>query len=457
MSLNVVILAAGKGTRMHSHQPKVLHEIAGKPMLHHVVDTARALEPEKILIICGHQAAAVMGSMQDDSMICWVEQQQQLGTGHAVAQALPHLSDADNVLILYGDVPLIEAQTLNRLIQQLDAERLLSVLTVSMPDPTGYGRIVRSDHGAVIGIVEEADATPVQRQISEVNTGIMAFATNRLKVWVSKLNADNKQNEYYLTDVVAMAAERSEVITYEAQQVTEVFGVNNRVQLATAERYYQQRQAEQLMLAGVTLKDPARVDIRGLCCTGMDCSIDVNVVLEGVVKLGDRVSIEPNCIISNCVIGDDTTIKASSCLEETTIGEGCNIGPYARTRPGTVLSNHVKIGNFVETKQATIGAHSKVNHLSYIGDAMLGESVNIGAGAITCNYDGANKHQTIIEDDAFIGSNTALVAPVSIGKQATIGAGSTITKSVESQQLALTRSKQAVIDDWKRPIKNTQD
>jgi bifunctional UDP-N-acetylglucosamine pyrophosphorylase / glucosamine-1-phosphate N-acetyltransferase len=452
--LDILILAAGKGTRMRSDLPKVLHPIGGKALVEHVVDTARHVGGEQILIIVGHGAEKVEAKMAAPD-VKFVLQAQQLGTGHAVLQSLPQLRSDATVLILYGDVPLTRFETLQKLIAHVN-EKQMGLLTVNMQDPTGYGRIVRDDKGNVTAIVEHKDATSDQREIREINTGIMAVKAKQLQKWLPQLNNNNAQGEYYLTDIIAMA--RVEGITIQVEQpdaVEEVEGINNRQQQAALERFYQRKKANELMVAGVTLIDPSRFDCRGNLVTGRDVVIDVNCIFEGDVVLEDGVTIEPNCVIINSKIGKNTQIKAFSHIEESTLACDCDIGPYARLRPGTNLSDGVKIGNFVETKKATIAAGSKVNHLSYIGDATIGSGVNIGAGTITCNYDGVNKFKTEIGDNVFVGSNSSLVAPVKIGSGSTVGAGSVITKDVDAAELAIARSRQRNIQGWNRPVKKT--
>lgn len=451
MTVEVIILAAGQGTRMRSKLPKVLHCVAGKPMLGHVIDTARQLSSDSIHVVIGHGATQVKEHFAQES-VNWVTQEKQLGTGHAVAQAMPDIADSSTVLIAYGDVPLVTAETLGALLSSCN-ENTLSLLTVKLNDPTGYGRIVRVD-GKVTEIVEQKDAQAEQLLIQEVNTGILAVPASKLKQWLPSLSADNAQQEYYLTDIIAMAvADGMTVAAHHPGAAMEVEGANNRAQVATLERFYQSQQAEKLMADGASIADPARIDIRGDVSVGSDVFIDINCVFIGSVTLADDVTIGPNCVIENSTIGAGSVIKANSVLEQATVASHCDIGPYARLRPGTVLANRAKIGNFVETKKANIGEGSKVNHLSYVGDSEVGNNVNIGAGTITCNYDGANKSQTIIGDNVFVGSNSALVAPVKIADNATVGAGSTITGDVQAQQLSIARSKQRNIDNWKRPTK----
>lgn len=450
--LDIVILAAGKGTRMRSNLPKVLHPVGGRPLVQHVIDSARALGSDQILVVVGHGAEQVEASMAADD-IRFVHQTQQLGTGHAVQQALPHFRDDATVLILYGDVPLTQASTLEKLAQVVTADTI-GLLTVNLEDPGAYGRILRDDSGQVEAIVEYKDASDAQRQITEINTGIMAAQAKHLREWLPSLSNDNAQGEYYLTDIIAMARQ-SGVAIHVAQPDTpeEVEGINNRQQQAALERYYQRRQAEALMVQGATLMDPARFDCRGRLTVGRDVVIDVNCVFEGEVMLEDGVHLEPNCYLKDCVIGAGTEVKANSVIEGARVAGQCAIGPFARLRPGTVLADGAKVGNFVEIKKATIGEGSKVNHLSYIGDSKVGSGVNVGAGTITCNYDGVNKFLTEIGDNAFIGSNSALVAPVKLGKNTTVGAGSIITKDVPDEELAIARGRQRNIQGWQRPSK----
>jgi bifunctional UDP-N-acetylglucosamine pyrophosphorylase/glucosamine-1-phosphate N-acetyltransferase len=453
MSLKVVILAAGKGTRMRSNLPKVLQPLAQKPLLGHVVATADRLDCQDIVTVIGHGAELVAERIRHPNMT-FAMQEEQLGTGHAVQQAVPHFSDEDTVLILYGDVPLTRAETLQDLLGLIDDQHPLALLTINLDDATGYGRIVRDPHHAVQAIVEEKDASPAEKTIREVNTGILAASGIYLKQWLARLSNDNAQGEYYLTDIIAMCvADGFEVHTTQPQSEIEVLGVNNKLQLQSLERRYQQALAEELMVQGVTLIDASRIDVRGQLDVGQDVQIDVNVVFEGQVTLGNNVVIEANCVIKDAVIADNTVIHAFSHIESARIGQACQIGPYARLRPGTELAEGVKIGNFVETKKAQIGQGSKVNHLSYVGDTVMGQEVNIGAGTITCNYDGVNKHQTIIGDHVFVGSDTQLVAPVTVHDGATIGAGSTITKDAPADTLSLSRSKQISFKDWQRPVK----
>ena len=455
--LSVMILAAGKGKRMVSDLPKVLHPVGGKPLLAHVLTTASGLEAATRLVVYGHGGEAVKTAFAGEKDVFWVEQAEQLGTGHAVAQALPLLDNASVALVLYGDVPLTRAETLQPLV---DAARqgTLALLTVELADPSGYGRIVRNEQDRVCRIVEEKDATTEERQLREVNTGILAITTAKLRGWVAELKNDNAQGEYYLTDIVALAVrDGTPVEAFTVTQPEEVQGVNDRLQLAQLERFYQWRQAERLMRNGATLLDPARVDVRGAVTTGKDVVIDVNVVFEGIVQLGVRVRIGPFCVLRDAIIGDDVEIFSHSRIESAEVGAGAQIGPFARLRPGAQLAPGVHIGNFVEIKKTTIGPGSKVNHLTYVGDAEIGAGVNVGAGTITCNYDGANKHLTVIGDGAFIGSNSSLVAPVRIGKGATIGAGSSVSDDVPDGGLCLTRAPRKDVFNWQRPVKPKKD
>jgi bifunctional UDP-N-acetylglucosamine pyrophosphorylase / glucosamine-1-phosphate N-acetyltransferase len=449
--MNVVILAAGMGKRMHSSLPKVLHKLAGKPLLSHVLDTARSLAPSGLCIVYGHGGEAVPMAVQHRDIVFAI-QEPQLGTGHAVMQAVPHLHDDVPTLILYGDVPLTRSDSLRRLLDSAGTKKL-AVLTIELDDPTGYGRIVR-EHGAVVGIVEQKDATPEQCVIREVNTGIMVAPTAQLKKWLSKLSNANAQGEYYLTDVVAQAVKDGvEIATAQPAAQWETLGVNSKVQLAELERVHQSNLATSLLEQGVTLSDPARLDVRGTLSCGRDVAIDVNCVFEGEVWLDAGVQIGAHCVIRNARIGKDARIQPFCHIENATVGPASVIGPYARLRPGTELGEDVHIGNFVEVKNSQIAAHSKANHLAYLGDASIGSGVNIGAGTITCNYDGANKYRTVIEDDAFIGSDTQLVAPVRVGKGATLGAGTTLTKDAPAGKLTVSRARQATVDSWVRPVK----
>jgi bifunctional UDP-N-acetylglucosamine pyrophosphorylase/glucosamine-1-phosphate N-acetyltransferase len=448
--VNIVILAAGQGKRMHSDRPKVLHPLAGRPLLAHVLDTARSLEPARVCVVYGHGGEQVREAIGDGG-IAWVRQEPQLGTGHALQQALPALGDDAQTVVLYGDVPLTSAATLRAL--GAAAGDGVALLTVTLDDPTGYGRIVR-DGGAVKRIVEERDATPAERALREVNTGIMCLPTRHLARWLGRLRDDNAQREYYLTDVIAAAV--SEGVAVRAVQpgaVWETLGVNSKAQLAELERAYRQDVAGRLLAAGVTLADPARIDVRGTLECGRDVAIDVNCVFEGEVVLGDRVSLGASCVLRNVRVAADTRIEPFCHLEEADIGRNCRVGPYARLRPGAQLAEDVHVGNFVEVKASTIGAGSKANHLAYIGDSEVGRNVNVGAGTITCNYDGANKHRTVIEDDVFIGSDTQLVAPVRVGRGATLGAGTTLTEDAPPGELTISRTRQKTIPGWKRPVK----
>jgi bifunctional UDP-N-acetylglucosamine pyrophosphorylase/glucosamine-1-phosphate N-acetyltransferase len=450
--MEVIVLAAGQGKRMRSVLPKVLQPLAAKPMLGHVLDTARALEARRIVVVYGHGGEVVREAL-DAPDLAWARQDPPQGTGHAVQQAMPLVEDGDTALILYGDVPLIGVPTLQRLMAAA-GDRQMALLTVHMADPTGYGRILRDAAGQVTRIVEEKDATPDERRVTEVNTGILAAPVERLRHWLANLKNDNAQGEYYLTDIIAMAvAEGIQVITTQPDAFEETLGVNNKTQLAELERIHQRNIARGLTDAGVTVIDPARLDVRGQLICGRDVEIDINCVFEGRVELGDGVRIGPNCVIRNATLGAGTKVAAFSQIEDTVMGEACVIGPYARTRPGTVLGADVHLGNFVEVKNSNIADHSKANHLAYVGDADIGKRVNVGAGTITCNYDGANKFRTIIEDDVFIGSDTQLVAPVRVGRGATLGAGTTLSKDAPAEQLTVSRAKQVSVEGWKRPVK----
>ena len=449
--MNVVILAAGQGKRMHSDLPKVLHPLAGKPLLGHVLDTAREIGATKICVVYGHGGEQVRAAL-DAPDLTWALQEPQLGTGHAVLQAMPAAVPSAPTLILYGDVPLIRTSTLRRLIEAA-GRGSLALLTVHLENPKGYGRIVRVD-GAVKRIVEEKDADDAEKAIREINTGILVAPTAALARWLPMLGNRNAQGEYYLTDIVALAvAEGMPVVTAHPDAIWETEGVNSKLQLAALERVHQRTIAERLMEAGVTLADPARFDVRGELICGRDVSIDVNCVFEGRVELDDGVSIGANCVLKNCHIGSGTRIAPFCHIEDAEVGADNIIGPYARLRPGTELGSGVHIGNFVEVKNSTIADSSKANHLAYIGDATIGRRVNVGAGTITCNYDGANKHRTVIEDDVFIGSDTQLVAPVTVGRGATLGAGTTLTRDAPPDQLTVSRAKQMSIPGWKRPVK----
>lgn len=448
--LNIVILAAGKGTRMYSNKPKVLHALAGKPMVQHVLDCAKALQAQQICVVYGHGGEAVPQAMTQ-YQAQFVMQEPQLGTGHAVQQAMPHLADDTLTMVLYGDVPLIRLNTLEHMRAAGDG---LVLLTVNLDYPTGYGRIVRDTQGKVLSIVEEKDATSEQHKIHEVNTGILLAPTQLLRSWLAKLGNNNSQGEYYLTDIVAMAVQQGVAVhTAQPAHAWEVEGINSKSQLAVLERTWQLVEAQRLLTHGVTLADPARIDVRGNLVCGRDVEIDVGCIFEGTVNLADNVRVGAYSVIRNSNIAQGTQIAAYSHIDSSDVGANCHIGPYARLRPGSHLHDDVHIGNFVEVKNSEIGKASKANHLSYVGDSTVGSRVNIGAGTITCNYDGANKFRTIIEDDVFIGSDTQLVAPVRVGKGATIGAGSTITKDAPDGELTLSRSKQITIKGWKRPVK----
>ena len=450
-NISTVILAAGQGTRMRSRLPKVLQPLAGRPLLDHVLTTARSLDPGEIIVVYGHGGEEVRQAIAGDD-ITWALQEEQLGTGHAVMQAMPSVGDDRVVLILYGDVPLVRVETLEALL--VAGSEGLAVLTAQLDDPTGYGRIIRDIDGHLTAIVEEKDATDDQKLIREFNTGMMACPAALLRLWLSRIAPNNVQKEYYLTDVITCAVEDGKpVIPVEADSVAEGLGVNDKRQLAEMERLLRERITDALLERGVTLVDPARVDVRGTLTCGTDVCIDANTIFEGTVELGDGVTIGANNYLRDTVIEAGTRVHANCVLEEARIGERCEIGPYARCRPGVVMTGEGKLGNFVEIKKSTIGRGSKVNHLTYVGDTTVGESVNIGAGTITCNYDGANKHRTVIGDRAFIGSGVELVAPVEIGADATIGAGATITKSTPAGELVIERSKQQVIRGWKRPVK----
>ncbi len=454
MALEVVILAAGQGTRMKSDLPKVLHTLAGRPLLAHVLSTADDLAPARIHVVIGHQAERVKNTIDTDGInaeINWVEQREQLGTGHAVLQAMPGIDPDATVLVLAGDVPLIQSQTLRPL---CEAGEGIHLLTAVLENADGFGRIVRDENNAVIAIVEHKDASDAQLAIREINTGVMAVNATRLEHWLSRVGNENVQGEYYLPDIIAEAAnDGAPIEAVSSHDTMQISGINSRAELARLERGLQARLAEQLMSAGVGLSDPSRIDIRGQLSAGRDCQIDFNVLFEGAVSLGKRVRIGPNVVIRDSQIGDDCCIEANSIVDGARLAAGCNVGPFARLRPEAELASGSRIGNFVEIKKSKIGAGSKVNHLAYVGDSLVGSNVNIGAGVITCNYDGANKHRTIIGNDVFVGSDCQLVAPVSIGDGATIGAGSTITEDAPAGRLSLSRSRQQVIDAWRRPAK----
>ena len=449
--LNIIILAAGKGTRMHSNKPKVLHEIGGKPILGHVIDCAKALNPQKIIIVYGFGGEIVREAFAHENII-WVNQAEQKGTGHAVQQAVEHLDVDANALILLGDVPLVDAEACKKLVAE--AHNKLAILSFNKPDPTGYGRIVRNNL-LVTAIVEHKDATEAQRKTIEVNTGIMATPIKHLTKWLSQLTNNNAQGEYYLTDIVEFAVQdKIDVVAEITADEWSVTGINSKTDLSNIEREFQNRVSQKLLQQGITLKDPARLDVRGTLVCGRDVEIDVNCVFEGEVTLGDNVKIAANCIIKNATIKANTQVLPFTHIDDAEISENSRIGPYARIRPGTTLAAETHVGNFVELKNAQVDIGSKINHLSYVGDTRVGKHVNIGAGTITCNYDGVNKHRTVIEDGVFVGSDTQLVAPVTIGKNATIAAGSTITKNVPADGLTVCRAKeQKTYPNWKRPLK----
>lgn len=452
LMLEILILAAGRGTRMRSTLPKVLHKLAGRPLIKHVVDAAHELGAARICVVYGFGGEAVPQSLADDKLT-FVLQAEQHGTGHAVKQSLPQLSDDSVTLVLYGDVPLTRPATLRPLVDAACSGKL-GLLTVNLAQPDGYGRIVR-DNGNVSRIVEHKDAAPAERAISEVNTGILAVATKHLKTWIAELKNDNAQGEYYLTDIIALAVRDGVSIeTYQPAFAWEVQGINSKAQLAELERIRQNEVAQQLLEGGVTLLDPARLDVRGTLVCGRDVEIDVNCVFEGEVELGDGVQVGANCVLRNVRVAARTRLDAFTLIDEAEIGEDARLGPFTRIRPGTRLARDVHVGNFVEIKNSQIDDGSKIGHLSYIGDTTMGKNVNIGAGTITCNYDGANKHRTVIEDEVFIGSDTQLVAPVTVGKGATLGAGTTLTKNAIAGELTLSRTKQHTIDGWKRPTKH---
>ncbi|HKI63461.1 MAG TPA: bifunctional UDP-N-acetylglucosamine diphosphorylase/glucosamine-1-phosphate N-acetyltransferase GlmU [Burkholderiales bacterium] len=447
MPLSVIVLAAGQGKRMHSSLPKVLHRLAGRPLLAHVLQAARALDPARTVVVHGHGGADVRAAFSDLG-VTWVEQAAQQGTGHAVAQALPQVPADDDALVLYGDVPLIEVETLKQLAQA--ARGGLAILTADAPDPSGYGRVVRDAQGRVLRVAEQRDASAAELALREVNAGFLCAPAKRLAAWLAAVCNDNAQREYYLTDVVALAvSDGVAVAAVKARDWAEVAGVNSKRELAALERELQRREAGRLLDAGATLADPARLDVRGSLECGQDVTVDVNCVFEGEVRLGDRVRIGPNCVLRNVTLAADTEVLAFSLLDDAEVGARCRIGPYARLRPGANLGEDVHIGNFVEVKASRLGAGSKANHLAYIGDSEVGARVNIGAGTITCNYDGTAKHRTVIEDDCFIGSDATLVAPVKIAKGSYIGAGSTISKDTPAGQLTIARAKQVSIPAWK--------
>ncbi len=451
--LSIVILAAGQGKRMKSDLPKVLQPLAGKPLLRHVIDTACTLQPVSLHVVYGHGGDIVRGALADAPVSSWCLQAEQLGTGHAVQQALPALHDGALALILYGDVPLVSADTLRSLVA-LAGPKAMSLLTVMLEDPTGYGRIVRDARGNVRRIVEQKDASARERKIREGNTGVMAVPVKWLRRWLGKLKNSNAQGEYYLTDIIAMAVrDKVAIAPLVSPTMAEVLGINDKQQLAEVEAHHRAARARELMLAGVTVVDPARLDVRGSLRTGRDVFIDANVVFEGEVQLGDRVHIGPHCVLRDCRIDHDVRVQSHCVIEEASVGAGSIIGPFARLRPGAALAAEVHIGNFVEVKNSSLAVGAKANHLAYVGDATVGARVNIGAGTIIANYDGANKHHTTIGDDAHTGSNSVLVAPITVGEGATIGAGSTVTRSVPPGKLTVARAKQLTLDGWKRPSK----
>ncbi|KJM62922.1 bifunctional N-acetylglucosamine-1-phosphate uridyltransferase/glucosamine-1-phosphate acetyltransferase [Pluralibacter gergoviae] len=449
--MSVVILAAGKGTRMYSDLPKVLHTLAGKPMVQHVIDVADVSGARQVHLVYGHGGELLKQTLKADNLN-WVLQAEQLGTGHAMQQAAPFFHDDEDIMMLYGDVPLISAETLARL-RAAKPQGGVGLLTVRLDDPTGYGRITRED-GKVTGIVEHKDATDAERQIQEINTGILIAGGADLKRWLGKLSNNNAQGEYYITDIIAMAyQEGRDIVAVHPDRLSEVEGVNNRLQLSRLERVFQAELAEKLLLAGVMLRDPSRFDLRGSLQHGRDVEIDTNVILEGRVTLGHRVKIGAGCVIKNSVIGDDCVISPYTVVEDARLHADCTVGPFARLRPGSELLEGAHVGNFVEMKKARLGKASKAGHLSYLGDAEIGDDVNIGAGTITCNYDGANKHKTIIGDDVFVGSDTQLVAPVTVGRGVTIAAGTTVTRDVADNELVLSRVPQVHKQGWQRPVK----
>lgn len=451
-TMSVVILAAGKGTRMYSDLPKVLHRLAGKPMVQHVIDAATHMGARQINLVYGHGGDLLKQTLTDGALH-WVLQAEQLGTGHAMQQAAPNFADDEDILMLYGDVPLISVATLQRLCAA-KPQGGIGLLTVKLDDPTGYGRIAR-ENGKVVGIVEHKDATEAQRQIQEINTGILVANGGDLKRWLAKLDNNNAQGEFYITDIIAMAAnEGHDVVAVHPDRLSEVEGVNNRLQLARLERVYQTEQAERLLLEGVMLRDPSRFDLRGELTHGRDVEIDANVIIEGHVQLGNRVKIAAGCVIKDSIIDDDCVLSPYTVVENAHLAARCTVGPFARLRPGAELAEEAHVGNFVEMKKARLGKGSKAGHLTYLGDADIGDNVNIGAGTITCNYDGANKFKTIIGDDVFVGSDSQLVAPVTIGNGATIAAGTTVTKNVGANELVISRVPQAHKAGWKRPVKN---
>lgn len=455
MTLSIVILAAGMGTRMYSTVPKVLHRLAGKPLLQHVIETAK-LFSDDVMVVYGYGGEVVKEALASFT-VRWIFQKEQLGTAHAVLEALPFLNQEGRTLVLLGDAPLISSETLKNLLDRVP-QTSFGWLTAELDNPTGLGRIIRDEDRNPIAIVEEKDASDKEKEIKEISTGVCLIPNQYLHEFLPKVKNNNNQKEYYLPTIFSMAVEKGiHIVTVSTHDQMEAQGINNKYELAQLERAYQFKQAEKFMRAGLTLLDPHRFDLRGKLNVGQDSLFDVNVILEGEVEIGSRCYIGPNCLLKNVKLGDDVRIEANSILEEAIIEEACVVGPFARLRPGAVLKEHAKVGNFVEVKKSTIGKNSKVNHLSYIGDATLGEHVNIGAGTITCNYDGVNKYQTIIGDEAFIGSNTSLIAPIEVGARATVGAGSAVSKAVPAEQLTLTRAKQTTIPSWKRPVKKSTD
>lgn len=454
-SLEIVILAAGQGTRMRSKLPKVLHQLAGKPLLEHLANTAEKLHPKNIFVVYGHAGEKVRSELAH-LPVQWVAQTELLGTGHALAQAMPGINKNSRVLVLVGDIPLISVETLQKLTQEITSKEV-GVVVTTLPDPSGLGRILRDEKKQVIGIVEEKDATPEQKKISEINTGIFLANANYFQRWLPEIKNQNAQKEFYLTDVITFAVNENITIkTIQAACAEEVQGINDRAQLAQLERYFQQQQTQQLMRAGVTLHDPNRFDLRGELICATDVTIDVNVVIEGKVVIGENSYIGANCILRNVTLGKNVEIKPFTLIENAMIDDHCVIGPFARIRPETKLAQNVHVGNFVEIKKSEVGVGSKINHLSYVGDATIGSKVNIGAGTITCNYDGVNKHRTVIADNVFVGSNTSLIAPIAVGENATIGAGSAVKKQVPADALTLERSEQRTINGWQRPKKKEE-
>jgi bifunctional UDP-N-acetylglucosamine pyrophosphorylase/glucosamine-1-phosphate N-acetyltransferase len=452
--LEVIILGAGKGTRMRSSVPKVLHSLAGKPLIHHVIDTARQLGASNIHVVVGHDADAVERAVSAHDVSCY-RQAEQLGTGHAVKQAIPACRPDSTVIVLFGDVPLLTHHTLTSVLEMAASGPV--VLAARVEDPSGYGRVVRDGQGSFARVVEHKDANEQERELNEINTGVLAASGEQLTSWLNQINNNNSQGEYYLPDVLGVATREGVPVSVVTTHTEEWLGVNDRAQLAQVERVLQARKADQLMAAGVGLADPTRIDIRGKITAGQDVFLDVGVVLEGEVSLGDNVRIEPYVVLRNCSIGSGTVINSFTHIEDASVGEDCQLGPYARLRPGSELAEGVKIGNFVELKNSQMGAGAKANHLAYVGDATVGAGSNIGAGTITCNYDGANKHKTILGDRVFVGSNSTLVAPLTVADDGFVAAGSTVTSDISERQLAVGRAKQRNIDGWKRPTKKPKD